>query len=178
MNSMTALPQETSIRIMRFTFLNPAVVAAVCVLSGCEAMEGALFKPAPPIEVGKPAREATQKPADRQTAAIEAPARPGVKPVRPPSVPGVDPKTLIGKNQTEAQDVLGPPNVVRNAPPATIWQYSTDGCTLDVFFYMDLGSNSLRALAYDAKLPEAAASEQAIAQCVGLVQVTNRARGR
>jgi hypothetical protein len=148
------------------------------VLSGCEAMQGALFKPAPPIEAGKPGGEATQKPADRQTAAIEAPARPGVKPTRPINVPGVDPRTLIGKNQAEAQDVLGPPNTVRNAPPATIWQYDTDGCTLDVFFYMDLGSNSLRALAYDAKLRDPAATEQAIAQCVGLVQVTNRARGR
>jgi hypothetical protein len=164
---------------MRFTFLNPAVVAAVCVLSGCEAMQGALFKPAPPpTKAGTPAQEATRTgPADKQTAAVEPPARPGVKPTRP-NVPGIDPKLLIGKNQAEADSMLGAPNAILTAPPATIWQYKVDGCTLDVFFYMDMGSNSLRALAYDAKLAEPTASEAAIAQCVGLVQVTNRARGR
>jgi hypothetical protein len=165
---------------MRFTFLNPAVVAAVCVLSGCEAMEGALFRSAqPPSQAGIPAKEATRKsPGDRQTAAVEPPARPGVKPSRPNNVPGIDPKLLIGKNQNEAEAVLGPPNAVHAAPPATIWQYKADGCTLEVFFYMDMGSNSLRALAYDAKLVEPPANEETIAQCVGLVQVTNRARGR
>ena len=163
---------------MRFTFLNPAVVAAVCVLSGCEAMQGVFKSEQPPGQAGKPAKEATRtNPGDRQTAAFEPPARPGVKPSRP-NVPGIDPKLLIGKNQNEAEAVLGPPNAVQAAPPATIWQYKADGCTLEVFFYMDMGSNSLRALAYDAKLAEPPANEETIAQCVGLVQVTNRARGR
>jgi hypothetical protein len=165
---------------MRFTFLNPAVVAAVCVLSGCEAMQGALFKPAqPPNQAGTPAKGATRTTTsgDRQTAAFEPPARPGVKPSRP-NIPGIDPKLLIGKNQNEAEAVLGPPSAVQAAPPATIWQYKADGCTLDVFFYMDMGSNSLRALAYDAKLADPPTNEETIAQCVGLVQVTNRARGR
>ena len=164
---------------MRFTFLNRAVVAAVCVLSGCEAMEGVLLKTTPsPAGAGAPTKEATTATnGSRQTAAVEPPARPGVKPPRP-AIPGIDPKVLISKSQAETEAVLGPPNAVQNSPPATIWQYRADGCTLDVFFYMDLGSNSLKALAYDAKLTQPAANEDAIAQCVGLVQVTNRAGRR
>jgi hypothetical protein len=162
---------------MRWKCLNPAMVAAICVLGGCEALEGVLLKAPHPAEGEKPTSEAALPSRGTATAAVEPPARPGVKPARP-AVPSVDPKVLIGKNQTEAEAVLGPPSVVQNAPPATIWQYRVNGCTLDLFFYMDMGSNSLKALAYDAKLAEAVANEDAIAQCVGLVQVTNRAGRR
>lgn len=162
---------------MRFTYLNPAVVAAICVLAGCEALEGVLLKSPEPAATDAPPTQAALPSRGTPTAAVVPPARPGVKPARQ-TVPSVDPKALIGKNQTEAEAVLGPPNVVQNAPPATIWQYRVNGCTLDLFFYMDIGSNSLKALAYDARFAETTANEDAIAQCVGLVQVTNRAGRR
>jgi hypothetical protein len=99
-----------------------------------------------------------------------------VKPA--PIVASIDPHTIIGKSQGEAEAMLGQPSAIRNSPPATIWQYRTDTCVLDVFFYMDMGTNSLRALDYDARLPDAPATDEAAGRCMGLVQVTNRAGNR
>jgi hypothetical protein len=32
-----------------------------------------------------------------------------------------------------------------------VWRYNIKGCALDLFFYMDLGDNAFRVLAYDMK---------------------------
>jgi hypothetical protein len=163
---------------MRISLFHPAAVAAVCVLGGCTVFQPpakshhARAKPAPVETKNAPAAQS-----DQQMASVEPTGpRPGIKP--PLNVPPVDPHTIVGKSQDQMVAMLGQPTAIQNSPPATIWQYRTDSCVLDVLFYMDMGTNSLRALDYDARFPDAPANDELIGRCMGIVQVTNRASDR
>jgi hypothetical protein len=160
---------------MRTRFPNLTVAAvAVVALSGCETMNAALFP-----HNAEPVTLPVERPAQANAAphVITTPdVRPGVKPPSPPR--RIDPKSLVGKNQSDIRDLLGPPTTTQNAAPATIWRYSAQSCALDVFFYMDLGTNTLRALTYDSKHTEAGANDEAVSQCLGTTQSSNRVTTR
>jgi hypothetical protein len=157
----------------RFPNLTVATVA-VLALSGCEAMNAALY-----THKTESAPAPVEYPAQTNAAPVSTPTadlRPGVKPPSP--LPKVDPKSLVGKNQGDVRDILGPPTMTQNAAPATIWRYSTQTCSFDVFFYMDLGTNTLRALTYDAKPTDAGSNDEIASQCLGAIQSTNRVTTR
>ena len=159
---------------MRTSIVNLTVMVAVMALSGCEAMNAAIF---PKNSASEPKPVDHPEPTSAvQTASIDPDLRPGVKPQL--SSRRVDPRTLIGKNQGDVRDMLGAPADIKNAAPATIWRYSAQNCALEVFFYMDLGTNTLRALTYDAKVAEVAANDDVAAQCVGTIQSINRITSR
>lgn len=67
----------------------------------------------------------------------------------------VDPKILVGLDQVTVEEMLGKPANIRDEPPATVWSYKSDSkddsCTLDVFFFVDIEANKLRALSYDVQ---------------------------
>jgi hypothetical protein len=157
----------------RFPNLTVATVA-VMALSGCEAMNAALFP-----QKAEPTPAPVERPAQTNATpnSMQGPdVRPGVKPPSPPR--RIDPKSLIGKNQGDVRDMLGPPTTTQNAAPATIWRYTAQTCSLDVFFYMDLGTNTLRALTYDTKRTEAGTNDETSSQCLGTIQSTNRVTTR
>ncbi len=58
---------------------------------------------------------------------------------------------LIGLDQSGAMRLLGPATEKSDEPPATVWRYKTGSCELDLFFYLDLRSNSMRTLHYSFK---------------------------
>ena len=160
---------------MRTRFPNlTAATVAVLALSGCEAMNAALF-PQKTETVPAPVEHPAQT-NGAPNAMPTANVRPGVKPPSPPRK--VDPKSLVGKNQGDVRDILGPPTTTQNAAPATIWRYTAQTCSLDVFFYMDLGTNTLRALTYDTNLTEAGTDDEITSQCLGAIQSTNRVTTR
>ena len=150
------------------------VTVAVMALSGCETMNAALFPqksdPAPAQAAGPAQANAAP------TSSVAPDVRPGVKPPSPPRT--IDPKSLVGKNQGNIRALLGPPTTTQNAAPATIWRYTTQACSLDVFFYMDLGTNTLRALTYDTNLTEAGTNDEVTSRCLGSIQSTNRVSTR
>lgn len=157
----------------RFPNLTVATVAVVA-LSGCESMNAALFPHKPEVA---PAPVAAPVQANIASHTTNMPdVRPGVKPPSPPR--RIDPKSLVGKNQSDVRDLLGPPTTTQNAAPATIWRYTAQNCSLDVFFYMDLGTNTLRALTYDSKLTETVTNDEVTSQCLGTIQSTNRVTTR
>jgi len=157
---------------MRTRFPKLTVVVAVVALSGCEAMNSTLFPEKSDSAADQPAGQAPPA----QTASIVPNLRPGVKPS--PTPKRIDPKSLVGKNQGDIRDLLGVPTTVQNAAPATIWRYTAQACSLDIFFYMDLGTNTLRALTYDTKLAENAANDDATSRCLGIIQTSNRVSTR
>ncbi|MGB0750029.1 MAG: hypothetical protein ACPGO3_14910 [Magnetospiraceae bacterium] len=57
-------------------------------------------------------------------------------PVTPVSV---TPESLIGKSDRDVLADYGPPPFKRTDGPAEIWQYRSDRCTLDLFFYTEGG---------------------------------------
>lgn len=61
------------------------------------------------------------------------------------------PERLVGKSEDDIRRLIGEPANVREEPPAVVWNYSSAGCGLSVFFYMDMASQTFRALTYDLK---------------------------
>lgn len=102
---------------------------------------------APPTRVPpkKPDFE-SKAPAGKGKAQVAREAAP--PPAVPPERSGPDSRALIGKSETELARLLGAPNDVRNEPPAVVWSYRSEACSLDVFLYFDVGQNGFRSLAY------------------------------
>lgn len=58
---------------------------------------------------------------------------------------------LIGLDQIGAMRLFGPATEKSDEPPATVWRYKSGSCELDLFFYLDLRSGSMRTLRYSFK---------------------------
>jgi hypothetical protein len=123
-------------------------VGLALALAGCE-----LFQPPPlppPPRPTLPMSERLPSPPHRK------PAPPGASLARLESgmhaAVGLD--KLIGLDQTQVADMLGEPRSRTQAPPATIWRYAGAGCEVDVYFYMDLQSQAMRALHYEVRSHE------------------------
>jgi len=114
-------------------------------------------KPLPPNAA--PAAAAEEPAAAPAPPAPEVAALPPPAPVQPPSAPAAPlPRLdrLIGLNQPEVAQILGEPKSRAEAPPATIWRYDGSDCALDVYFYLDLQSQAMRALHYEVRSHDAA----------------------
>jgi hypothetical protein len=131
-----------------------AAVLTVMAIAGCEVTSelasnsrGGAQAGSEPVEKAPPP---TIKQAKKPTKKAP-PAKPVLTaqiPPQPAKPTGPDSKTLVGKNETELKDFLGPPKVVRNEPPAMVWSYQARECSLDVFLYFDVGQKKFRSLAY------------------------------
>jgi hypothetical protein len=100
-------------------------------------------KPAPPGSV-----QAVEPSTPTETARIEPSQRES-------SSPG-NPERLIGLDQPQTEALLGLPSERRQAAPATIWRYASRTCDLEVYFYLDLQSQVMRALHYEVRTHESA----------------------
>jgi hypothetical protein len=125
-----------------------------------------LFAPAQPELMNPP----NAPPAQQQQAAVPLP-RPAVR--TPPAEP-VDPKQLDGLAADEVHSLLGAPDRVREAPPATVWTYASTACLLEVYFYMDLGSQKLRVLAHDISAVGRTNAQRAISSCATQIRAESR----
>ncbi len=140
----------------------------------------------PPLPLQKPrgwrvtpvpkARPSTLAPAGPDTgeAPVSVPsAVPGAPPGAPsgtgegsapvlvlPPHPTIASLTGLGNDQVTA--LLGPPSAENEKPPAKVWRYQAAGCTLDLYFYLDVGSNRFQVLQVrsDAMPTSTAAAEQ------------------
>jgi len=163
----------------------PIAIALAALLASCAWIENA-FGPAPekaPPPAAAPVREETkpiaivqsppgaQAGTGKQTAALP-PARPQPKPNM------LDPKILVGLDQVAVEELIGKPLGINDEPPATVWSYRNEDCTLDVFFYLDIGTHKLRALSYDVKTGSKSGLDGAAKLCVGRIQAENRAKQR
>lgn len=129
-------------------------VMALLALAGCSYVDAWL----------SPAKEKGQ-----DTAALPPSSTPAPTPT--PSAPTLlDPKQLIGLSQAETENMLGKPDEIKEGHPATVWRYRTASCMLDLFFYLDLGSRTFRALAYDVSAAGRTKDQRAIKACAGRIQ--------
>lgn len=130
-------------------------------LAGCDALLG----PQSPGAGVPPARTATidlPPPPPRKPVPPTAGGVPGPNLVRlPPAATATPPETptetregldrLIGLDQPQLANLLGEPRQKAESPPATIWRYVAESCDLDVYFYLDLQSQAMRALHYEVR---------------------------
>lgn len=73
---------------------------------------------------------------------------------KPGSIAAIRPDALVGLTPDEVAALIGRPASTTDQPPATVWLYRTNHCALDVFFYMDVGSKTFRALTFNLKSPD------------------------
>jgi len=105
-------------------------------------------------------------------AAVEpATATPGEPPsVRPapakPPPPSLTLPQLVGRSEAEVARLLGTADNLREEPPAAVWEYRTETCELDLFFYMDMENQRFRALAYDVSTRDGLKGEPALNICL------------
>jgi hypothetical protein len=116
-------------------------------LAGCAAPEDAPA-PSPPPAVAEAPDLAPATEDDSKVAALPPAPRPPDRPA-PPVEPPLDPQSLKGLDQEQALGLFGRPNEIIDAAPATVWRYRGKGCRLDLFFFMDIGTRSFRALTYE-----------------------------
>ena len=95
----------------------------------------------------------------------------------PPAV-RINPQTLVGLDEEQIKDVLGTPSTIKEEPPSRVWGYDIDSCTLDLFFYLDLGTRKFRALTYSVRTFQKPRREKAVEACVGRIQTKNRGQAR
>ncbi len=65
--------------------------------------------------------------------------------------PGTDPGWLIGLDQEGTIYLLGEPNLKIEQPPARVWQYNGNNCTLRLFLYLDMVTVRYRTLFYEIR---------------------------
>ncbi|MBC8239135.1 MAG: hypothetical protein H8E30_01540 [Alphaproteobacteria bacterium] len=74
--------------------------------------------------------------------AIEPPQTvPELKPEPEPLLPVPDPPSLVGYDEAALEALFGKPSFMRRDPPAELWQYRNDSCTLDLFLYENAAGN-------------------------------------
>jgi LysM repeat protein len=57
--------------------------------------------------------------------------------------------TIVGYDETTVTELLGAPDSSEDDPPARVWQYASENCVLDVYFYMELSTRNYRVLSYE-----------------------------
>lgn len=128
------------------------LLAATTALPACASIEAA-FESAL-----RPNRVASAPPVAVPDAVTKRPV--AATPARPPSpeptrtAPGPDPSQLVGLGPVQLEALLGPPHAVHDEPPAKVWSYRAGQCSLDVFFFMNVETKAMKALAYDLKPPQ------------------------
>ncbi len=129
------------------------MILALVALTGCGALEeiaksleADTAAAPPPAPKAKPKRMIPPPPKPKPMAALAA-----RRDARPPAPTHYDPKLLIGLKPAQAIASLGNPASVMERSPSMVWRYNVKGCALELFFYMDLGDNAFRVLAYDMK---------------------------
>lgn len=67
------------------------------------------------------------------------------------------PDDLRGQTEIQVVNVLGSPVSTRAEGTSTIWNYRSDACTLDIYFFLDVADNQRRALSYELIAQQAGA---------------------
>ncbi len=149
----------------------PVIMTMLIVgLAGCGAIEKIAERldanPAgapPPAPKVKPKRVIPPPPRPKPKVVLAA-----KREIHPPGPPEYDPELLIGLKPAQAIASLGNPVTVLERSPSMVWRYNAKGCALDLFFYMDLGANAFRVLAYDMKA--GTSSDVAARACLGHIR--------
>lgn len=114
-----------------------------------------------PVLANLPPGTAGERPPAAEEPALEA--IPEAVPTPPPQVGSFD--RLIGLDQSHVSELLGEPRSRAESPPATIWRYAGRNCELDIYFYLDLQSQAMRALHYEVRSHDS--PERSAQRCYG-----------
>jgi hypothetical protein len=140
----------TTMRTLRAKPLLMALALAACAPAPAEQHAATVAqvpaRPAPPPQaVATPAAATPAPPQEAALAPIPVP------PPRERPDQSLAPERLVGLSEEDIKRLIGDPGGVREEPPAVVWSYSSARCGLNVFFYMDMATQTFRALTYELK---------------------------
>jgi hypothetical protein len=81
---------------------------------------------------------------------------------------------VVGLDQPQVEARFGAPESRADSPPATIWRYGDPTCDVDIYFYLDLQSQRMRALHYEVRNHDL--SERSDQRCYDALASERRAR--
>ncbi len=87
-----------------------------------------------------------------------------------PASKTVDVPPLIGLASREVETLFGQPRFVRRDGPAQIWQYGTDACTVNLFFYREGPMLRVRHVEFRNRSADLAAAGGCEGAVVSMVQ--------
>jgi len=153
-----------------------AFLAAVVLLSGCSAFDRILSPAGDEHGAGEtPGTEDVRPAVSDIDPADGLPPGTGrfapVPKVKPRIVALIEPDSLVGLSPVEVRELIGRPVTVADRAPARIWSYRSRECAVDVFFYLDVGSSTFRALTLDLKDSRGKATRAP--HCLGSIQAMN-----
>lgn len=136
------------------TWIVPALAAAgIVAVSGCAMFDE--FDRASPRDEGLASLPAVWPDSGFDSLPREATTVTG-PPISAESVPMpkrkpllIDPKSLVGLDQSAVFLLFGEPHQVTQAQPATVWVWEMNGCRMRLFFYPDVAAKTFRALTYE-----------------------------
>ena len=70
----------------------------------------------------------------------------GIEPIEQPLF---EPNKFFGMSATGVRTLLGPPQMIFERPPSTVWHYRDGRCELDLYFYLDVASGEFRVATFD-----------------------------
>lgn len=92
-----------------------------------------------------------------------------------PELPPFEPESFVGLSQQAVWQILGEPLSERQKGQATVWNYRDDFCDFALFFYLDLNTDSQRALTYELELDDQSADARSA--CLGALRTARRPNG-
>jgi hypothetical protein len=121
-------------------------------------MPAQMIRPAPaPVPVHRVVRRIPRPkskppvPGTDETVAAAPPQTQAPSVSEPPSAAKPPAIELVGLDQKSVAHLLGPASETSEQAPGDVWRYKTGNCELDLMFYMELRSGSMRALQYSLK---------------------------
>ncbi len=138
--------------VQRFVF---AAALGGLLLAGCtERPDNRMLKPNLPFAMSNMSCRYVSAATPRPGAAIVRPS--GSRPVARAApkksegkTAGFDPSTLVGLAPPAIDQILGKPAGMRAEAMTVEWNYVGQGCSLNIFFYPDIATGTLRALKYN-----------------------------
>jgi hypothetical protein len=133
-------------RFQHFVF---AAVLGGLPLGGCTEKPDNQMKPNLANAIPKKLCQQVSQAAPRPTAAV---VRPSIERAVPKKsgekMASFDPSILVGLAPPAIDRILGRPAGMRAEAMTVEWSYKGQGCSLNIFFYPDIATGTLRALKY------------------------------
>lgn len=146
------MPVACSLPRKGIEFWHIAIIAALGgpLLGGCTEKPDNRVLPSPAVAAADKLPQQAPKPVPASPTARAAVPRPTPHPDGTErKIARLTPDTLVGLTPPAIGQLLGKPAETREDAMMIRWTYTTQNCSLNVFFYPDIATGSFRALQYN-----------------------------
>ena len=85
--------------------------------------------------------------------------------------PLFEPRKFYGMSASGVRTLLGPPQMILEQPPSTVWHYRDARCELDLYFYLDVETGEFRVVTFDLVREDAEQASTAADHCLNRIRI-------